>query len=236
MSKGPVHAVPRSGAVSGFSPEALDLSNVFRVETYPSGAIIYQPGDPADRVFLLRAGRVRLLRPPPESRQGIHSMHALLRAGDLFGEAMRPPGSVMEEIAVAQGETEVWTINGRELRSLIEARPPLALDVIRGLNERVRSLRGRVHALTFKEVPARLAESILSLSETHGEPCVHGNGEVDLRGVTQQDLADLVGASRSFVSTLINEMKRDGLLTNVGRVMCVRNRRELRQLAAKDRL
>lgn len=215
-----------------------DFRNFFKVETYPTGAIIYRPGDPADRVFILRAGRVRLLRPagaPVADGLGEESVHALLRAGDLFGEALRPPESTMEEFAVASGETEVWSIEGRDLRALVEARPPLALEIIRGMNDRVRSLRRRVNALTFKEVPARLAEALLVLGETHGERCPHG-GEIDLRGITQQDLADLVGASRSFVSTLINEMKRDGLLSNVGRVLCIRNQRELRRLASKDRV
>ena len=60
-------------------------------------------------------------------------------------------------------------------------------------------------------------------------PFAHG-GETDLRGITQQDLADLVGASRSFVSTLINEMKREGVLGNVGRILCVRDQKALRKI------
>ena len=56
---------------------------------------------------------------------------------------------------------------------------------------------------------------------------------MDLRGITQQDLADLVGASRSFVSTLINEMKRDGMLGNVGRILCIRDQKALRKIASR---
>jgi CRP/FNR family cyclic AMP-dependent transcriptional regulator len=227
----PLPSMPGSLAEHG------EFKDFFKVETYPNGSIIYRPGDSADRVFLLRAGRVRLLRPGPNANEpnAQESVHALLRPGDLFGEIMRPPDATMEELAVTQGETELWSIVGDDLRGLVEARPPLALEIVRGLNERVRSLRRRVNALTFKEVPARLAESLLSLGETHGERCPHG-GEIDLRGITQQDLADLVGASRSFVSTLINEMKRDGMLGNVGRVLCIKNQRELRRLAVKDRV
>ena len=225
---------PTQGVVA--AGEVVDLRHFFRVELYPGGSAIYRPGDPADRIFLLRSGRVRLLRGNTEDAPaGAHQpVLALLRPGDLFGEALRPPDAVMEEFAIAHGETEVWSIEGRDLRALVEARPPLALEIIRGLNDRSRALRRRVNGLTFKEVPARLAEQLVMLAETHGERCPHG-GEVDLRGVTQQDLADLVGASRSFVSTLINEMKRDGLLGNVGRTLCLRDQRALRRLAAKDR-
>ena len=228
----------RQSPANSSAAEAADYRSYFKVETYPHGSVLYRPGDAADRIFVLRSGRVRLLRPGvvrANGSEGKESLHALLRPGDLFGEALRPAESTMDEFAVAHGETEVWSIEGRDLRALVEARPPLALEIIRGLNDRSRSLRRRVNALTFKEVPARLAEALLTLGETHGERCPHG-GEIDLRGITQQDLADLVGASRSFVSTLINEMKRDGLLGNVGRTLCLRHQKELRRLAAKDRL
>jgi len=71
------------------------------------------------------------------------------------------------------------------------------------------------------------------VAEAHGERCAHA-GETDLRGITQQDLADLVGASRSFVSTLVNELKRQGVLGNVGRVLCIRDQKALRRLAAAE--
>jgi len=239
MSKMPPAAPVRPMPASVAAGEVLDFRSYFNVETYANNAVIYRPGDPADRVYLLRSGRVRLMRPPPvpgmRSPHPEGNVHALLRPGDLFGEVLRPPEATMEEYAIANGDTEVWSIEGRDLRALVEARPPLAMEIIRALGDRVRSLRQRVNAVTCKEVPARLAEMLLVLAQTHGERCPHG-GETDLRGITQQDLADLVGASRSFVSTLVNEMKRDALLGNVGRTLCIRNPAELKRLSMQDRV
>jgi CRP-like cAMP-binding protein len=182
-------------------------------------------------VYLLKSGRVRLMRLGKNSARSVVS---ILRPGDLFGELFRPEGTPIEELAIAAGEAEVWSIEGRDFRAQLEARPALAVDVVRAYAERVRSLRKRVLGLTFKEVPARLADTLLTLAEAHGERCPHG-GEMDLRQITQQDLADLVGASRSFVSTLINEMKRDGVLGNVGRILCIRDQKALRKLASKEK-
>ncbi len=211
--------------------EVVDFRGYFKVETYPHNSVIYRPGDTAERVFLLKSGRVRLIR---LGRNGSRSVLAILRSGDLFGEVMRGDGAQMEEMAVASGEAEVWSIENQEFKSLIESRPTLAIDIIRAQNDRIRSMRRRVLGLTFKEVPARLAETLVHLGESHGERCPHG-GEIDLRGITQQDLADLVGASRSFVSTLINEMKRDGYLGNVGRILCIRDQKALRKIASKEK-
>jgi len=218
-------------AAAAPAPDAIDFKGYFKVEGFPHNAVIYRPGDTSDRVYLLKAGRVRLMRLGKNSQRSVVS---ILRPGDLFGELFRPEGTPIEELAVAAGEAEVWSIEGRDFRAQLEARPTLAVDVVRAYAERVRSLRKRVLGLTFKEVPARLAETILHLADAHGEPCPHG-GEVDLRAVTQQDLADLVGASRSFVSTLVNEMKRDGLLGSVGRILCVKDRRALAKIAAHEK-
>jgi CRP/FNR family cyclic AMP-dependent transcriptional regulator len=211
--------------------EVLDFKGYFKVETFPHNSVIYRPGDTADRVFLLKSGRVRLMHLGKNSQRSVVS---ILRPGDLFGELFRPEGTTIEEMAVAAGEAEVWSIEGRDFRAQLEARPTLALDVIRAYSDRVRALRQRVLGLTFKEVPARLADTLLTLAEAHGERCPHG-GEIDLRSITQQDLADLVGASRSFVSTLINEMKRDGVLGNVGRILCIRDQKALRKVASKEK-
>jgi len=174
---------------------------------------------------------VRLLR---QGKGKSRSVLSILKPGDLFGEVLRPEGSLMEELAVSSGKCEVWSIEGRDFRALLEARPALAVDVIRALNERVRQLRQRVLGLTRKDVPARLAEMLIALAQAHGERIAPGN-ELCLHGITQQDLADLVGASRSFVSTLINKMKRDGLLANQGRLLVLRDEEGLNRVAAREK-
>jgi CRP/FNR family transcriptional regulator, cyclic AMP receptor protein len=211
--------------------EAIDFKGYFKVESFPHNSVIYRPGDMSDRVYLLKAGRIRLMR---LGKNSVRSVVSILKPGDLFGELFRPEGTPLEELAVAAGEAEVWSIEGRDFRAQLEARPALSVDVVRAYADRVRGLRKRVLGLTFKEVPARLADTLLTLSEAHGERCPHG-GEIDLRGITQQDLADLVGASRSFVSTLINEMKREGVLGNVGRILCIRDQKALRRIASKEK-
>lgn len=227
----PTPAVAAKAAVP-IGAEVVDFRGYFKVDVYPHNAAIYRPGEKSDRVYLLKRGRVRLVR---TGRGASRSVLAILRAGDLFGElTLGEGGATAEEMALATGEAEVWSMEGAEFRGLLESRPSLSLDIIRAQNERIRQLRRRLLGVTFKEVPARLAETLLHLGETLGERCPHG-GELDLRGVTQQDLADLVGASRSFVSTLVNEMKREGHLGNVGRILCIRDQKALRKIASKEK-
>ncbi|HXN41954.1 MAG TPA: cyclic nucleotide-binding domain-containing protein, partial [Myxococcaceae bacterium] len=101
-------------------PEVLDFKGYFKVETFPHNSIVYRPGDTSDRVYLLKSGRVRLMR---IGKNSVRSVVSILRPGDLFGELFRPDGTVIEELAVAAGEAEIWSIEGRDFRGQLEARP-----------------------------------------------------------------------------------------------------------------
>lgn len=200
------------------------------LQGFPHQAVIYRPGEPLQTAYFVKSGRVRLMH---LGRSGRAAVFAILRPGDVFGDVFRPEGSTSDEMAVAAGEVSLWVLEGRTLRAQLEADPALGMELVRAYADQVRGLRSRVLGLTFKEVPARLADTLLSVAEAHGERCAH-SGETDLRGITQQDLADLVGASRSFVSTLVNELKRQGILGNVGRVLCIRDQKALRRLASAE--
>src|ERR1700687_3873520 len=132
--------------------DVVDFRGYFKVETFGHSAVIYRPGMPADKVFLLRTGRVRLLK---QGKGKSRSVLSILKPGDLFGGVLRPDGAVMDDLALSSGRCEGRSIEGRDFRALLEGRPALAVDVIRALNERVRQLRQRGLGVTRKGVPAR---------------------------------------------------------------------------------
>jgi CRP-like cAMP-binding protein len=79
----------------------------------------------------------------------------------------------------------------------------------------------RLRLLCFENVEARLVGVLSDLATRLGEPCRHGSSGRDLTCVTQEDLADLVGSSRAFVSTTLNRLKREGTLSSTGRLLCL---------------
>jgi len=213
-------------------PARLATSDAFEVLDFKDRDTLYSPAGGHDRLYLLRTGRVRLVRAVARSHAAVQ---AILSPGDVFGGPAASASGVPNETAVASGDCAVWSFNPRSLQFLCEARPQLARELVEGLAERQRDMARRLEALTFKEVPARLAGQILALADDIGEASTHG-GFRDIRGVTQQDLADLVGASRSFVSTLVNDLKRDGILRSYGRTIVIADVARLQALAALDRV
>jgi CRP/FNR family transcriptional regulator, cyclic AMP receptor protein len=72
--------------------EAIDFKGYFKVESFPHNSVIYRYGDTTDRVYLLKSGRVRLMR---VGKNGTRSVVSILRPGEIFGEVFRPEGTTI---------------------------------------------------------------------------------------------------------------------------------------------
>ena len=162
------------------------------------------------------------------------SVVSILRPGDLFGELFRPEGTPIEEMAVAAGEAEVWSIEGRDFRAQLEARPTLAVDVVRAYAERVRVAAQARAGPDLQGGPGAAG----------GHPAHPGRGPRRALPARRRDRPARhhpagpggSGGRLALVrSTLINEMKRDGVLGNVGRILCVRDQKALRKIASEEK-
>jgi CRP/FNR family transcriptional regulator/CRP/FNR family cyclic AMP-dependent transcriptional regulator len=81
--------------------------------------------------------------------------------------------------------------------------------VIQELEARSRRLERRLESLVFKSVEARTVEALLELSGEVGESCSHGMA-IDVR-LSQQDLADLIGASRESVNRIVGDLQKPNI-------------------------
>ncbi len=185
----------------------------------------YQPREPVivddDAVRVLVSGAIKLARVGFSGRKLIV---ALLAAGDVFG---RITGDDDGYVVEALEETEVLAVSHEAFQSLLERRE-FAYRIVQHLEERQRELVRRVESLAFKDVRTRLIEALLALAHEHGEPCQHGMA-VDVR-INQQDLADLIGASRQMVNRLLGELSRKLYVRRMGKVLCILNHRRLARL------
>ncbi len=189
----------------------------------------YQPREPVvvddDAVRVLVSGAIKLARVGVVGRKLIV---ALLAPGDVFGritDADADDSYVIEALEA----TEVMVMPRAAFESLL-ARPEFAYRIVQHLEERQRELVRQVESLAFKDVRTRLIEALLALAGEHGEPCQHGMA-VDIR-INQQDLADLIGASRQMVNKLLGELSRKLYVRRMGKVLCILNHRRLERLVA----
>jgi CRP-like cAMP-binding protein len=177
---------------------------------------IYRQGEPARAVFCVLDGQVTIAR---INNAGAILTTAVLGGGDFFGAALSGAAET-EDTARAKGAVSVWRAPLGEFRQLLRNHPDASLEFVSLLARRQRQMERRLEGFAFKRVEARLAETFRELSGGFAMRCEHGFGQ-HLR-LSQQELADLVGASRPVVSTLLNRLRDKGVLGYNREYVCVR--------------
>lgn len=195
-----------------------------RIVTVRHRGIIYRQGEPGRTVFSVLGGQVTLAR---VNQEGATFTMAAFGAGEFFGPALSGV-SEAEDTARAKGTVSVWRAPTKEFRRLLLHHPVLSWEFVAMLARRQRQMERRLEGFAFKGIEARLAETFHELSGGFATRCEHGFGQ-HLR-LTQQELADLVGASRPVVSTILNRLRDKGVLGYNREYVCVRRIADIQRL------
>jgi CRP/FNR family transcriptional regulator, cyclic AMP receptor protein len=195
-----------------------------RIVTVRHRGTIYRQGDPARNIYCVLDGQVTIAR---VNYDGETLTTAALGAGDFFGPALSGVAETVDT-ARAKGSVTVWRAPIEEFRRLLLQHPSAALDFVAILAQRQARMERKLESLAFKKTEVRLAETFHELSGGFATRCEHGFGQ-HLR-LTQQELADLVGASRPVVSTILNKLRAKGVLGYSREYVCVRRIEDLENL------
>jgi CRP/FNR family cyclic AMP-dependent transcriptional regulator len=186
--------------------------------------VIYRQGELARHVFCALEGQVILAR---INSDGANLTTAVLGAGDFFGAALSGAAK-SGDTAKAKGAVSLWRAPVDEFRRLLSRHPDVSWQFVSLLAQRQQRMERRLEGFAFKRVEARLAETFRELSGGFAMRCEHGFGQ-HLR-LSQQELADLVGASRPVVSTILNRLRDKGVLGYNREYVCVRRIQDLEHL------
>ena len=206
-------------------PERGRIAQFFIERRYAAGARIFSEGDPADAMFTVEEGLVRLVS---VSNSGAETILHILKRGEIFGELFFAEERRAFD-AVAGTDVVVAVIGRRDFEKVLATVPAAARNFIRLLSRRlVRVEQGHAafgHTWSYH----RLGMVLLRLASEHGVSTAEGT-LLPLR-LTHEDLAKLIGTTRETVTTQINRFKRMGLLKRKGRHF-VLNREQLANFLA----
>jgi len=162
------------------------------------GDPVFDEGDPAERMFVIRYGRVAITRRSAEHKE---SIVALMEAGDLFGEMGLFDGEPRSAGARALVPSELVVVPFAPLMRVFDDRPTLLRPMVKLLCRRVRAGDAALADSRFLDVSGRTAKRLLELS---------GGRDEFAMPVTQEELAGMVGASRERVNKAIASFVRLG--------------------------
>ena len=191
----------RSLAGGGFPPV---------VESYERNKTIFFPGDPAERVYFLTKGAVKLSR---VYEAGEEITVALLRENSVFGVLSLITGDRSDRFyhAVAFTPVELLSLQGDQVAQALEEHPELSALMLRGLSSRILQTEMMIETLAHRDMGSRLVSFLLILCRDFGVPGSAGI-TVDLK-LSHQAIAEAIGSTRVTVTRLLGDLREKEMIS-----------------------
>jgi CRP-like cAMP-binding protein len=186
--------------------EAAAALRASMVETAaPRGTVIFAEGEIGDQMYVVVAGKIKLGHAAPDGRE---SLMAVLGPGEIFGElSLFDPGP-RTATATALTDARVLALGNTSLRPWLAGRPEVAESLLAALARRLRRTNEALADLVFSDVPGRVAKALLDLADKFGQ--ITSEGTLVKHDLTQEELAQLVGASRETVNKALADFTQRG--------------------------
>lgn len=190
------------------------------------GDELFHEGDPGDKLYVIAEGKIKLGRTSSDGRE---NLLALLGPGEMFGElSLFDPGP-RTATATAVAETQLLALTNEQLRTVLNEHPSAAMTLLAALARRLRRTNESVADLVFTDVPGRVAKALLDLANRFGRPVE--NGIIVSHDLTQEELAQLVGASRETVNKALADFATRGWLRLEARAVLLQDIERLKRRA-----
>lgn len=194
-------------------PDAERVSLAGRTETrdLDRREILFHRGDPADRVYLVLEGQLKLTQVTPA---GDEVIVVIMGRGDSFAVVASMQDTTYPVAAEATVPSCLLWWRKEVLAELMRRFPAMSIDATQMISRRMRRLQDRFREVAALPVPARLARELVRLAEDHGVETAEGL-ELDLV-LSREDLAQLTGTTLYTVSRLLSGWQEEGIVA-VGR-------------------
>ena len=141
---------------------AAALRSSLTERSVTKGEIIFQEGEPGNRMYVILEGKVKLGQ---SSNDGRESLLAILGPGEMFGElSLFDPGQ-RTSTATALTDAVILGLGNEQLRPWLAGRPEVAAALLQALARRLRRTNEAMADLVFSDVAGRVAKALMDLGE-----------------------------------------------------------------------
>lgn len=188
-------------------PMLAKLSLLLRTVTYKAHTDIFHAGDQGATMYIVLAGAVKIFVPAIDGREVVLAVH---RSGDLLGEMSLLDDEPRSASATTIEETEMFSLRRSDFLKVLNEHPEAQRAIIEVLVERLRATNQSIQDAYLLDVPGRLARRLLLIAHEHGVRTERGT-ELGLR-VSQQELANMIGASRVAVNKQLQAWRQQNIV------------------------
>ncbi|MFN2496540.1 MAG: Crp/Fnr family transcriptional regulator [Pseudonocardiaceae bacterium] len=207
----------RAGIFQGVDPAAVQaLTSTLAPVDFPRAHVIFAEGQPGDRLYIILSGKVKIGR---KSADGRENLLAIFGPSDMFGElSIFDPGP-RTSTATTVTEVRAVSMDRAALREWIAQRPEIAEQLLRVIARRLRRTNNMLADLIFTDVPGRVAKALLQLAHRFG---TQDAGILRVtHDLTQEEIAQYVGASRETVNKALADFAQRGWLRLEGKSVLI---------------
>ncbi|MHB8148314.1 MAG: Crp/Fnr family transcriptional regulator [Vulcanimicrobiaceae bacterium] len=181
------------------------------IRTYPKNSAIFDQGDPADSVFHIQGGKVKLAVVSPRGKEAIV---AILSEGFFFGEGCLAGQAVRMATARAITECSIVQVDKSVMVRILHSEPGFAEQFIAHLLTRNIRIEEDLVDQLFNSSEKRLARILLLLANFGKE----SRPEEVIPNISQETLAEMIGTTRSRVSFFLNKFRKLGFIDYNGSI------------------
>ena len=180
----------------------LEVAELGRVAAYPKDTLLIREGERGDVLYIILVGRVKVFSGNRDGKEVILDIHG---PGETVGEMALDEGPRSASVITLEAAT-CSVISRDMMRQYLAAHPDFALKLIGRLIQRTRGAVENVKRLALLDVYGRVTTLLTQLT-----PNQSGTGVIIDR-MTQQQIADRVGASRDMVSRVLHDLAQEGYI------------------------
>lgn len=198
--------IPIFSGLSDCELAAIERHAVSRA--YPKNSVIINEGDTTDSLYIILNGKVKVFLSDENGREIIINSHG---PGEYFGELALIDDAERSASVITLEKSTFSVISKNDFKQVLSGHPEIAISVIKDLTRRVRQLTDNVKSLALLDVYGRVAKTLLALAhEEDGELIIEER-------LTQQELANRVGASREMVARILKSLESGGYISYRGK-------------------
>jgi CRP-like cAMP-binding protein len=180
------------------------------------GSILFKEGDDGEHLYVIVDGKLKL---GTSSGDGRENLLSILGPGEMFGElSLFDPGP-RTSTATAVTDAKLLSLGHEKVIPWLKQHPEVSLQLLTRLSQRLRRTNEAVGDLVFSDVPGRVAKALIDLGDRFGKTTPEGL--LVNHDLTQEELAQLVGASRETVNKALADFAGRGWLKLDGRSVLI---------------
>ncbi|MCC8061606.1 MAG: Crp/Fnr family transcriptional regulator [Clostridiales bacterium] len=203
------------------------LQNIGTILTLPAGRILYMKGDPADRIYYLLEGRIRVFENIPSGREVTLDM---LGSGHIVGESAFVKNGLRPTCVQAVTDVRLISCRISDLLPCFASDPAFALYLLRLCSDSMDRLVARLRDQCLLDRYGKIANFILDVTK----PGSHGDEQP--MTYTHEGIATALGLNRSSVTMVLRDFCERGWLENKYGRIYVRNRKELEDFIERQKI